>query len=246
MTISVCIAAFNGSKYIKDQISSIICQLAVDDEIVVSDDCSDDNTVLILESFNDSRIKIINNNANVGHVKNFERALSFAKNELIFLSDQDDLWLPGKVQTIVKLFLEDSELIFVHHSISLLDSEVGIVHPPFHILPNKDQYYLSYLFRQLVSPNIWGCATAFRRDILKILLPFPVHVYAHDHWLGIVVAGSRKRIKLLNNCYVLRRLHDNNRTPISGGNNFKIKLVNRLKLYYLTCVLTLRFFVIRF
>jgi len=246
MTVSVCIASFNGSNFIEEQISSILCQLGADDEIIVSDDCSDDNTIKILESFNDSRLKIIKNCTNVGHVKNFERALSFAKNEFIFLSDQDDVWLPDKVQSIVKLFREDPELYFVHHSISLLHSRIDCLFPPFYILPNKDQYYLKFLFFQLLSPNVWGCATAFRRNILKIYLPFPSFVYAHDHWLALVVASSRKRIRLLSNTYLLRRLHGNNLTPNFTGNNFKIKLINRSKFYFLVFISIFRSFSIHF
>lgn len=233
MSISVCIASFNGAEFIAEQISSIVCQLSVDDEIIVSDDCSVDNTINILESFGDPRIRIIKNQTNVGHVKNFEKALSFAKNEIIFLSDQDDIWMPDKVQSIVKLFRDDPELFFVQHSMSLLNSGINSLNSPFLILSNNEQSYSKFLFLQLLTPNVWGCATAFRRDILKFYLPFPSFVYAHDHWLGLIVACRRKRIRLLSNTYLLRRLHDNNLTPISGGSSLRVKLINRFKFYCL-------------
>jgi glycosyltransferase involved in cell wall biosynthesis len=246
MTISVCIASFNGAEFIKEQILSILLQLSDDDEIIVSDDCSNDNTINILESFNDPRIKIIRNHINVGHVKNFERALLFAKNEFIFLSDQDDIWLPDKVQSIVKLFIDDPELYFVHHSISLLDSKINFLNSSFNTLPNKEPSYSKFLILQLLTPNVWGCATAFRRDILKIYLPFPRFVYAHDHWLGLVVACRRKRIRLLSNSYLLRRLHGNNLTPNSGGNRLSVKIINRFNLYCLFIISIFRSLLIRF
>jgi hypothetical protein len=172
--------------------------------------------------------------------------LYFAKNDIIFLSDQDDIWLPDKVQSIVKLFNDDPELFFIHHSISLLDSKTNIFNTPFHSLPNEEQNYSNFFLSQLMAPNVWGCATAFRRDILKIYLPFPRFVYAHDHWLGLVVAWRRKRIRLLSNSYLLRRLHNNNLTPNSGGNRLSVKFINRFKFYYLVVVSIFRSFSIRF
>lgn len=102
--VSVCLATYNGEKYIRQQIESILPQLSAADEIVVSDDESTDQTVPILESFNDSRIHIyIHKRRNEKVVwdyatHNFENALSHAKGDYIFLSDQDDVFLPEKSQ----------------------------------------------------------------------------------------------------------------------------------------------------
>lgn len=94
--ISVCMATYNGEEYIKEQLESILCQLGEMDEIIISDDGSTDNTLNIIESYNDSRIKIHINTGKHGFVYNFENALQKAKGEYIFLSDQDDIWLPEK------------------------------------------------------------------------------------------------------------------------------------------------------
>ncbi len=95
--ISVCIATYNASKYINAQIVSILGQLASNDEVIVSGDLSTDDTVEIITSINDARIKVIKSNIRLGVIKNFERSLYAAKGDIIFLSDQDDIWLPNKV-----------------------------------------------------------------------------------------------------------------------------------------------------
>ena len=99
--ISVCMACYNGEKFIQEQVDSIICQLGLDDELIISDDGSNDRTLDILFSYEDSRIKILHNRACHGFVGNFENALSHAKGDYIFLSDQDDIWKKEKVQKVI-------------------------------------------------------------------------------------------------------------------------------------------------
>ena len=103
MTVSVALAAYNGEKYIKEQLSSILEQLSEDDEIVVSLDPSTDGTKEAILSLNDSRIKIVDGEGK-GLIKNFENAIKNCKNDLIFLCDQDDIWLPDKVERVKREF----------------------------------------------------------------------------------------------------------------------------------------------
>src|SRR5579871_1607034 len=100
--ISVCMATYNGERYILKQLQSIISQLSENDEIVISDDSSTDNTINIIKSFNDSRIRLYENNKFGSPIFNLENALKHAKNDFIFLSDQDDLWESNKVKTLVE------------------------------------------------------------------------------------------------------------------------------------------------
>ena len=100
---SVCIATYNGEKFIEEQIRSILLQLDSHDEIVISDDHSTDKTIQIIKSINDDRIKIIYNKNNKGYTNNFENAISKASGDFIYLSDQDDVWKPTKVKVYKKL-----------------------------------------------------------------------------------------------------------------------------------------------
>ena len=102
--ISVVMATYNGAKYLAEQIDSILVQLTDNDEIIVSDDCSTDNTVDILHSYKDGRLRVIRTTGNLGPIRNFEYALSHARNNIIVLSDQDDQWLPDRLEEVRRHF----------------------------------------------------------------------------------------------------------------------------------------------
>ncbi|MEM7184509.1 MAG: glycosyltransferase, partial [Spirochaetota bacterium] len=99
--ISVCIATFNGEKYIHEQLVSILQQLGTNDEIIISDDSSTDNTIKMIHAINDKRIKIYHNNVR-NPIQNFENALRKAQGKYIFLSDQDDIWLETKISITIE------------------------------------------------------------------------------------------------------------------------------------------------
>ena len=101
---SVCMATYNGQKYLREQIESILCQLSANDELVISDDHSTDSTVDIIRSYGDSRIKMYANELTKGVTHNFENALNKSKGDIIFLADQDDVWLPNKISKMEKKF----------------------------------------------------------------------------------------------------------------------------------------------
>ena len=108
--ISVCIATYNGSRFIDRQLRSILCQLGPDDEVVVSDDGSADDTLSIIRQFGDSRIRIIDGPHRHSPIWNFEKAMQAAKGDYIFLSDQDDEWLPSKVK-VSMTYLQEYDCI---------------------------------------------------------------------------------------------------------------------------------------
>ena len=111
MNISVCMTTYNGERYVAEQITSILEELKSDDEVIVVDDCSKDGTVKILQDLNDLRIKIYVNDRNKGINVSFERAIYLANNDYIFLSDQDDIWIKGRVSLMVKKLIETSTLL---------------------------------------------------------------------------------------------------------------------------------------
>lgn len=210
--ISVCIPTFNGEKYIKEQIDSILPQLSINDEVVVSDDGSIDQTLSILNAFKDDRIKIFRHDKKKQKYKfgyttaNVENALSHARGDVIFLADQDDVWLPGKVDSLIKQLNDRCQLVLSDCAIT--DSRLNII--------------CSSKFRQDqvktgVLQNLWkcgylGCCMAFKRDILKKCLPIPSNV-PHDLWIGIITA---KRQTLYPHVTMLYRRHDEN---VSATNN---------------------------
>ena len=179
MIISVCIAAFNGANYIREQVMSVLPQLSEDDEVVVSDDGSTDDTVEILESINDRRIKICQNEGKHGFIWNFENALRKAKGDVIFLCDQDDIWKPEKVKVALQA-LKDHDIVL--HDAEIIDKDgvkTGILYSDG---LHKRQGFWSNLWK-----TRWlGCCMAFRRNVLEYALPFPSHLVGHDGWISVV------------------------------------------------------------
>ena len=125
--VSVCIATYNGVNYIREQLVSILCQLSSHDEIIISDDGSTDNTIDVLESIRDLRIKIIYNKGRHGVVPNFENALRNSTGDFIFFADQDDIWDEHKVARCMTA-LKDADLV-VHNA--------NVFVPPFYGLYNR-------------------------------------------------------------------------------------------------------------
>ena len=109
--ISVCMATFNGEKYIKEQIQSILNQLSLDDEVIISDDGSSDKTLEVINHINDKRIKVFTNTHKHGFTHNFENALNHANGEYIFLSDQDDIWAEEKVNKVMESLIYNDLVI---------------------------------------------------------------------------------------------------------------------------------------
>ena len=125
MKISVVITTYNGSKYLYDQINSILNQTHLPNEIIVSDDNSEDNTLDIINSFkSNSLIKINQNFKRLGFVKNFEKAISLTSGDLIFLSDQDDFWESHKIEFILNKFKNDKSIFLTINNATLTDSKL--------------------------------------------------------------------------------------------------------------------------
>ena len=178
ITFSICMATFNGEKFLNEQITTIISQLDKKDELIISDDCSSDSTIDIVKSFNDKRIKIYKNNKNVGFIKNFEKALSKATKKWILLADQDDIWLNYKIELFKSIIYYKSDIgaIFSNHFI--LNENKKLSNKTFYDdLPSK--IYIPYLNCHAHGPGI-----AFRTNLLKKILPFPKELKSHDQWIG--------------------------------------------------------------
>lgn len=206
--ISVCIATYNGEKYIKEQLFSILEQLGKDDEIIISDDCSTDNTIGIIEKLSDSRIKLFFNKEK-GYTSNFENALKQVNGDIVFISDQDDIWNPNKV----RVCLEELK------SVDLVVSDCQLINSTNEII--SDSYFELRSVKKsswgnLIKFSYLGCCLAFRSEILKKALPFPSNrqFCTHDNWLFLVGSFLFKH-KVLDDKLIYYRRHDGNVS--SGG-----------------------------
>lgn len=201
---TVCIATYNGEKYIVAQLKSILEQLQPKDEIVVSDDGSTDNTIAKIESVGDKRVRVIHSGYHMVK-KNFENALRAARGDIIFLSDQDDVWLPGKYARCVKE-LERVDLVCTNSIMT--DEDLQVVNEDFFSLYHSGPGILKNAFNN----TYYGSCMAFRRKLLDKALPFPkTREIGHDIWLGLV-AEMTGTVAFLNTPYLLYRRHSGTST----------------------------------
>jgi len=198
-------ATYNGAKYIRLQLISILHQLGPNDQLVVVDDGSTDNTVQIIKSFKDSRIQLHINSVNIGLVRTFDRALHLAQGDLIFLSDQDDQWYDNKISVISKI-LSSQDVDLVVHDATITEGD--------HILSNslaKSSDSSAGVIKNFISNTYTGCCMAFKRDVLVKVLPIPAKKgIFHDAWIGIMAEYYGYKIAFIDVPLIEFRRHDRN------------------------------------
>lgn|SRR5574340_394952 len=181
--ISICMATYNGEKYIAAQIESILKQIDETDELVISDDGSSDATLEIIHGFQDRRIRVIESGGVRNPIFNFEKAILASIGDIIVLSDQDDVWLDGRVNLIRELFNDRLEGVFavVLDSI-VVDGKLNQLYPSLFDYLNAGPGVL----KNVIRITYVGCHMAFSRELIEIALPFPKKIPMHDVWLGLV------------------------------------------------------------
>lgn len=213
--ISIAMASYNGESYIKEQISSILSQMSNDDELVISDDGSTDQTINIILQFSDPRIRLIQGPKN-GVIKNFEFAIKNTKGDIIVLADQDDIWENWRLGNIRKSF-EGRENFAVYHSKHKTINEFG-----------EDDGVKQISFKRGIMSNLTkntyiGAMMAFSSNLKPYILPFPRQIAMHDQWIGLVNEMLGGEVILSKNVEVLYRRHQNNLTGY-----FKISFYRRI------------------
>lgn len=224
--ISVCMATFQGEAFIGQQLTSILSQLGAEDEIIVSDDGSSDDTAGIVNRINDPRIVWAGTTGGLGVVRNFERALIQARGEYIFLADQDDIWLPGKVEACL---LALSEYTLVVTDCKVVDASLKEIEPSFFFLRRSGPGFM----KNLMVNSYLGCCIAFRRELLDRALPIPHNTPMHDIWLGLL-AELKGGTYFLPFPYLLYRRHAATASQSSGKSQFSLyrKILFRLILLW--------------
>lgn len=225
--ISVCIATYNGEKYISEQLTSILNQLGPNDEVIVSDDGSEDNTIELIELINDPRIRIIHSFfKNV--ILNFENAIKRATGDLIFLADQDDIWYDNKIDELTG-YLKDYELVF--SNVNVFHDDIQKSYP----LYNSDKNYNGFAFN-LIKNHCIGATMAFKSDILKYVLPFPKNIPMHDMWIFFITSYYGKTYYYKKPLVYYRR-HGLNVTNTGGKSTNNIFKMIKIRLQIIGSVL---------
>ncbi len=178
---SVCMATYNGEKYLKEQIESILANLKQEDELLVSDDGSADDTWEILCQYRkkDPRIRLLHG-PGTGVIANFESVVRRAGGDILFLADQDDVWEPDKIDRVLACFQKTGCSVVVHDA-DMMDAEGRKTMPSFFEWRGSGPGAA----RNIVKNSYIGCCMAFRRKLLGRILPIPKNIEMHDQWIGV-------------------------------------------------------------
>ncbi|VDR35100.1 glycosyltransferase family 2 protein [Alistipes sp.] len=218
MKVSVAMCTYNGHQYIKEQLLSILEQTIPIDEIIICDDGSKDATIQIIIEYMNAYpgvIKLIKNSQNLGYTKNFEKAICLCSGDIIFLADQDDIWLPNKVQVICDFFRKhiDKEYVFTN---AVLINSMGInsYDKTLFDIVGMDNYNMKifnegFLYDVLcVSGKVTGATTALRASFVPYCIPFPnLGKFAIHDGIMATTAAIWNKIACINQCLIKYRIH---------------------------------------
>ena len=221
INVSVAMATYNGERYIKEQIESILKNLKENDELVISDDGSTDKTIDIINSFNDSRIKLVSG-PRKGIKQNFNNAIINTNGEYIFLSDQDDIWIDNKVEIVLNE-LSKRDYILIQHDAIVVDENDNILYDSF----AEHRKVKTGIIKNLIKNSYHGCCIAFKKSLIKEITPIPNDIYLHDQWIGMIAEVNGKT-KFISNKLIKYRRYDGNNSSFTHL-PFRKQLKNRIE-----------------
>jgi glycosyltransferase involved in cell wall biosynthesis len=207
---TVILATYNGERYIAEFLESLIAQSYRNFDVVVSDDCSTDKTISIIEGFQSKLdIAISKNTTNVGASLNFSRATNMATGHFVAFADQDDVWQPDKLSLMVNLMKihrnQEPRMIFC--DLEVVDKNLHMISASF--FSGRKSSACSHIEDFIISSHIPGCAMLINRPLLKLGMPVPPLFRMHDWWFAITAAAFGS-ITFLDRPLVRYRQHANN------------------------------------
>ena len=212
--VDILLATYNGEKYIKEQIDSLLGQTEQNIKLIISDDCSQDNTRQILREYlqKDKRIEVHFQEKNLGYVKNFEFLLKQVKAPYFMLSDQDDVWLPQKVEKSLETLMSQ-QAILAFGDLQVVDEKLHTLYPSFNDymkLTRKIKKFQDYRMQYLYN-CVTACTLTAKKELIQYVLPIPTDSkYAiHDLWMGLI-ATFHGKVAYIDEKYILYRQHGNN------------------------------------
>lgn len=231
--VEVLMATYNGGKYIREQLDSILQQSHSNISILVSDDSSTDNTRQILEDYKKQfpdKIQILpSQNRKLGIIGNFSYLLEHSKEDYTMFADQDDVWLPHKISAMLERMKHYEAVngkntpILVHSDLIVTDEKLNVISSSLWDF-QKINPRLSSFNRILVENTITGCASIFNRALTQLITPIPVSATLHDWWLGLV-ASALGKVYYMNQQTVLYRQHGNN---VLGAKTWNLSYIAKM------------------
>ncbi len=190
MDVDILLATYNGEKFLKEQIDSILNQTYPHFNLLIRDDGSTDRTLEIIKSYEDPRIKLLDNRENGGVVKNFSSLLQASFAPYVLLCDQDDVWSLDKIERLVVIAqaFDEGRPLLVHHDMEVVDSDLKMISPSFWEY-SKFNPLATSLNRLLMQNNVTGAACLINHALIEKALPIPQEALMHDHWLALIASA---------------------------------------------------------
>lgn len=202
--------SYNGARFIKAQVESILKAIDESDEIIISDDGSTDGTIEIIELLQEeyNSIKLVHGN-HEGIASNFSNAYKYSDGDIVFFSDQDDEWLPNKAKLIKELFSTHPETKAVMHDAYMCNYNNEISDEKNSIFRLRNPKH--GVVRNIIKSTYYGCCMAFRREFIEKHMPLPKKVIAYDQFLGLC-AENEKCACFIYEKLIKHRLHGSNQS----------------------------------
>lgn len=211
-------AVFNGSRFVGEQLDSILNQTLPPTEVVIVDDGSTDGTIELIKNYaaRYPQIKFFENARNIGVTSTFEKAVRASTGDFIALSDQDDIWLPEKLQVLVN---EIGKYDVVYSNSMLIDENGRSLNKLFSSMMHLQSYTNGVPF--LLSNTVAGHTMMLKKKFADLIVPFPVHLF-FDLWIAFN-AASRNGIMYVDKVLVMYRQHATNVVGTRLSANKKLK-----------------------
>lgn len=218
MKVSIALCTYNGEQYLQEQLNSYLTQSRLPDELIICDDGSIDGTLIVLEAFTKQApfsTKIVQNDENLGPIKNFEKAISLCTGDIILLSDQDDVWFTDKVEVFEQAFDRNPRSGVILSDSLLVDGELrSLGKTNWATIPYAKQFISNIddseaIFRLLLNNNFFtGASMGFRTELRPYFIPISSY-WIHDGWIAII-ASTMTNFTLIDAPLNLYRQHETN------------------------------------
>lgn len=213
--VDILLATYNGENYLSAQLDSILAQTHSDFRLLISDDCSTDNTKKILEEYvkKDKRLIVFTQEKNLGVVKNFEFLLKKVESKYYMFSDQDDIWNSNKIEKSLEV-IEKTESDLVYSDLEVVDSSLNVTYSSYWKLKGFYKKIIKYNnFESLYLNNfVTGCTMLSKSELIKEVLPLPntSKFILHDYWIPLILSQKYK-ISYIEEPLIKYRQHKNNK-----------------------------------
>ena len=218
MTVSVIMATYNGEKYIREQLDSIVPFLKEGDELIVSDDESSDSTLDIVRGYqNTCKMIHLTENGHTGSSTNFASAVPKCKGEIVLFCDQVDLWMPEKLETVRKAFEENPKIEMLMHNAGYCDADGNIVEGDIFSRRHPKHGFMN----NLIHSAYYGCCMAAKRSFLMCYVPLPDKSVPYDQYFSLI-AEHKHVAMFLEDRLIFHRYHGMNQSK-------KMTIIHRIR-----------------